>query len=383
MAETQERIALVLSGGGARAAYQVGVIKAIAELLPEFKASPFSIICGVSAGAINATVMACSASRFKIGAKRLEHVWANFHSGQIYRSDFLGMTANSLRWLASLARRRHPDTPSPSMLDNNPLRELLKTVVPFNEIAKSINKGDLYAVSVTCSGYNSGESISFFEGHEEIDGWHRYRRSGARTRIQLQHLMASSAIPLVFPAVKINREYFGDGSVRFMAPISPALHLGATKVLIVGVDPVRDVDKSRQAAKGYPTVAEIAGHVMDSVFLDSLDSDMERLKRINNTLSKIPEQVRIDNNINLKPIDTLVIAPSRDLSELSGKHSRSLPRVVRFFFRRIGITGKTGSTILSYLLFESSFTKELIQLGYQDAMHQKAEIRGFFGLKDQ
>ena len=382
MSEASQRIALVLSGGGARAAYQVGVLKAVAELLPEYKTSPFPIICGTSAGAINATVLACSASRFKIGVKRLEQVWANFHSGQIYRSDFLGMTANSMRWLANLFRKRQPDTPTPSLLDNAPLRDLLKVVVPFNEIAKAINKGDLYAISVTCSGYTSGESISFFEAHPEVDGWHRYRRAGARTRIQLQHLIASSAIPMVFPAVKINREYFGDGSVRFMAPISPALHLGADKVFIVGVDPVRNTDKTRFVDRGYPTIAEIAGHVMDSVFLDSLDSDMERLKRINNTLSKFTDEERRERGITLKPVDTLVIAPSKDLSDLSGKHGRALPRVARFFFRRIGITSKTGSTILSYLLFEGPYTRELIELGYQDAMHQKAEIRRFFGSSD-
>ncbi|QGX38719.1 patatin-like phospholipase family protein [Permianibacter aggregans] len=382
MSEASQRIALVLSGGGARAAYQVGVLKAVAELLPEYKTSPFPIICGTSAGAINATVLACSASRFKIGVKRLEQVWGGFTSGQIYRSDFLGMTANSMRWLANLFRKRQPDVPTPSLLDNAPLRDLLKVVVPFNEIAKAINKGDLYAISVTCSGYSSGESISFFEAHSEVESWHRYRRAGARTRIQLQHLIASSAIPMVFPAVKINREYFGDGSVRFMAPISPALHLGADKVFIVGVDPVRNADKSRVADRGYPTIAEIAGHVMDSVFLDSLDSDMERLKRINNTLSKFTDEERRERGITLKPVDTLVIAPSKDLSDLSGKHGRALPRVARFFFRRIGITSKTGSTILSYLLFEGPYTRELIDLGYQDAMHQKAEIRRFFGLHD-
>ena len=378
MSDTIERTALVLSGGGARAAYQVGVLKAVCELLPQHKTVPFPIICGTSAGAINATVMAGYASRFKIGIKRLEHVWANFHSAQIYRSDIKGMTANSLRWLANLFRKRNPDVPSPSLLDNSPLRELLSQVVPFKDISSAINQGDLYAVSVTCSGYTSGESISFFEGHAEIDAWHRYRRAGARTRIQLQHLMASSAIPMVFPAVKINREYFGDGSVRFMAPISPALHLGATRVMIIGVDPVRNIEKQRVESKGYPTIAEIAGHVMDSVFLDSLDSDMERLTRINSTLSKIPEHVRKQNNITLKPIETLVIAPSKDISDLSGKHGRALPKVARFFFRRIGITSKTGSTILSYLLFEGAYTQELIQLGYDDAMKQKQEICRFF-----
>lgn len=378
MTSASNRTALVLSGGGARAAYQVGVLKAVCELLPDQKALPFPIICGTSAGAINACVLACYASRFRIGMRRLEHVWANFHANHIYRSDFLGMSANSLRWLGTVLRGRQRQVPALSLLDNTPLREMLGKVVPFQDIAPAINAGDLYAVSVTCSGYNSGESVSFFEGHPEIETWRRYRRAGARTRLQLQHLMASSAIPLVFPAVRINREYFGDGSVRFLAPISPALHLGARKVMIVGVDPVRDEARSRVVAHQYPTLAEIAGHVLDSVFIDSLDTDMERLQRINSTISKIPEEVRLANNINLKPVETLVIAPSQDLSHLSGKYSRELPRTARFFFRRVGISGRTGSTILSYLLFEAGYTKELIQLGYNDGMRQQDEIVRFF-----
>ncbi len=378
MTTEANRTALVLSGGGARAAYQVGVLKAVCELLPDHKTIPFPIICGTSAGAINAAVLACYASRFRIGMRRLEHVWANFRASHIYRSDLLGMSANSLRWMGAILRGRQRTVPALSLLDNTPLRDLLSKVVPFQEIAPAINAGHLYALSVTCSGYNSGESVSFFEGHPELETWHRYRRAGARTRLQLQHLMASSAIPVVFPAVKINREYFGDGAVRFLAPISPALHLGARKVMIVGVDPVRNDIAGRVVAKNYPTLAEIAGHVLDSVFIDSLDSDMERLQRINNTLSKIPADVRAANGINLKPVETLVISPSEDLSELSGKYARELPRTARFFFRRVGISGKSGSTILSYLLFESGYTRELIELGYQDGIRQSSEIQRFF-----
>lgn len=372
------RTALVLSGGGARAAYQVGVMKAVTELLPDQKTSPFGIICGTSAGAINATVMACYASRFRIGMRRLEHVWANFHVDQIYRSDFLGMSANSLRWLSSLFRSRRAPVPKLSLLDSAPLRDLLAKVVPFNELAGAINAGHLYALSVTCSGYNSGESVSFFEGHPELETWRRYRRAGARTRIGIEHLMASSAIPLVFPAVRINREYFGDGSVRFLAPISPALHLGANKVMIIGVDPVRNQEHGRVQAQDYPTIAEIAGHVMDSVFIDSLDSDMERLQRINRTLERLPEETLRQAGIPLRPIQTLVIAPSQDLAPMSGRHARSLPKVARFFFRRVGISSRKGSTVLSYLLFESGFTRELIELGYGDAMRQRDEILAFF-----
>ena len=370
------RTALVLSGGGARGAYQVGVLKALAELLPEEKTLPFPILCGSSAGAINAAVLACHASRFKVGVRRLEQVWANFTSGQIYRADAWGMTLNRLRWFASLFRPRRLAPSRRSLLDNAPLRRLLKRIIRFDQIESALRQGHLFALSVTCSGYGSGESVSFFEGHPELTSWQRFRRAGARTRIGIDHLLASSAIPLLFPAVKIHREYFGDGSVRFLAPVSPALHLGADRVMIIGVAGTEREERKAMDGHRYPTLAEVAGQVLDSVFLDSLSSDLEQLQRVNQTLERIPEALLLD--LDLRPIETLVISPSRNLASLSGKHTRSLTPVVRFFFRRAGITHRTGSSVLSYLLFEASYTRELIALGHADAMRQKDEILRFF-----
>ena len=372
------RTALVLSGGGARGAYQVGVLKALAELLPEEKTLPFPILCGSSAGAINAAVLACHASRFKVGVRRLEQVWANFTSDQIYRADAWGMTQNSLRWFASLFRPRRLSPSRRSLLDNAPLRRLLKRIIRFDQIESALRQGHLFALSVTCSGYGSGESVSFFEGHPELASWQRFRRAGARTRIGIDHLLASSAIPLLFPAVKIHREYFGDGSVRFLAPVSPALHLGADRVMIIGVAGTEREERKALDGHRYPTLAEIAGQVLDSVFVDSLSSDLEQLQRVNQTLDRIPEHLREGLDLGLKPIETLVISPSRNLASLSGKHTRSLPPVVRFFFRRAGLTHRTGSAVLSYLLFEASYTRELIALGHADAMRQKDEILRFF-----
>jgi NTE family protein len=374
------RTALVLTGGGARGAYQVGVLKALAELLPDRKTSPFAILCGSSAGAINAAALACHASRFKVGVRRLEHVWRNFRSGQIYRVDGWGMARNSLRWIGSLIRsRRLPSVPH-ALLDNSPLRALLARLLRFDQIEAGLNRGHLAALSVTCSGYDSGESVNFFEGRPGIETWQRFRRAGSSTRIGLDHLMASSAIPLLFPAVKINREFFGDGSVRFLSPISPALHLGANRVMIIGA--AGTIRENRQAIEDpdYPTIAEVAGQVLDSVFIDSLNSDLEVLQQINQTLGKIPADVRSSLNLGLKHIDALVISPSQDLASLSSKHARSLPPVVRFFFHRIGINQRTGSAVLSYLLFESGYTRELIALGYADAMRQQEAIRRFFGV---
>ncbi len=380
MTTTSSRTALVLTGGGARGAYQVGVLKALVELLPDQKASPFTILCGSSAGSINASVLACHASRFAVGVRRLEHVWANLRSERVFRADPWGMTWNSLRWFASLFRSRHRRTSHRSLLDSTPLRDLLTRIIHFDHIERSLERGDLYALSVTCSGYSSGESISFFQGRPEIESWQRFRRAGAAAQIGIDHLMASSALPLLFPAVKINREYFGDGSVRYLAPISPALHLGADRVMIIGVaDTERDERMSIEDHQ-YPTIAETAGQMLDSVFIDSLQSDLEELQRVNRIVGQIPRELQATLNLGLKAIETLVVSPSQNLATLSSKHAKFLPRVVRFFFRRIGITRKTGSAVLSYLLFESSYTRELIALGHGDAMRQQEEIRRFFGV---
>ena len=369
---------MVLTGGGARAAYQVGVLKALAELLPEQRTSPFDILCGSSAGAINAAALACHASRFKVGVRRLEHVWGNFRSSPIYRVDTWGLVRNSLRWIASLFRpRRLPSAPH-ALLDNSPLRALLTRLLRFDQIEAALKRGHLAALSVTCSGYDSGESVSFFEGQPEIETWQRFQRAGSRARIGLDHLMASSAIPLLFPAVRIHREYFGDGSVRFLSPISPALHLGADRVMVIGAaGPTRE-DRKAIEDPDYPTIAEIAGQVLDSVFIDSLNSDMEVLQRINHTLDTIPAGMRSTLGLGLKHIDALVISPSQDLAGLSSKHARSLPPLLRFFFHRIGINQRTGSAVLSYLLFESGYTRELIALGHADAMRQQERICRFF-----
>lgn len=378
MSKYQPKTGIILSGGGARAAYQIGVLKAVYEQIPEDSHNPFPVICGASAGAINATLLASYAGQYRKGLRRMESVWSSFHLHHIFTSDYRGMLKQVLKFARQLLTGTTGSNRI-SMLDNGPLRELLRQVVPFHRIQELIAEEVLHAVCVTCSAYHDGSSYSFYQGHHSIQDWQRHRRLGLRDNIHLNHLMASSAIPILFPAVEINHQYFGDGSVGFLSPISPALHLGADKVMIIGLDPSPEeptyicFDKTKN-----PGIADIAGHVLDSVFIDSLDSDLETLRRINRTLDKIPEHLLSQVPLELKDIETLLIAPSKELGSLAAECVDELPSSAAFFFKRLGISGDTGSNILSYLLFEQVYCKKLIALGYQDAQEKESELRYFF-----
>lgn len=376
-------IGLIMTGGGARAAYQVGVLRALYEILPKGVRNPFPIICGTSAGAINAAVLATDAGNFRRGVRRLMTVWKNFHVHQVYRADALGALGNSARWmLAAMSAGRLSGRPV-SLLDNAPLADLLGRHVDFPAIGRNIEAGHLQAFSVTCSGYTSGQSVTFYQGRASLAGWERARRVGVAMPIGLPHLMASSALPFIFPPVLINREFFGDGSMRQIAPVSPALHLGADRLLVIGVG-----RQSRQAAvrvpsNGYPSLAQIAGHTLDSIFLDSLEVDLERLQRINRTLAIIPPETLAKHGYPLRAIDFRVLTPSIPLSQIAAQHAHDLPRVIRGLLQTVGAMRRTGSNLVSYLLFEKAFCRALIQLGYQDAIAQRDDLLDFLGYGPQ
>jgi NTE family protein len=277
------------------------------------------------------------------------------------------------RWLGAmmLLSRRNPV----SLLDNGPLRQLLEKHLDFGRIQAQIDSGALYAACVTASGYTSGQSVSFFQGGSGLEGWERNQRIGAAVSLRLEHLLASAALPFLFPAVKVHREYFGDGSMRQIAPVSPALHLGADRVLVVGTGR-QTLDQARTRSSIYPSLAQIAGHALNSIFLDSLMVDIERLERINRTLRLIPPESRKDAA--LRPIKVLFVTPSQPLERLAARFIHELPRSVRFLLRPTGALNRSGSNLASYLLFEQSFCRALIDLGYQDAAGREAEVRAFF-----
>lgn len=372
--------ALVLTGGGARAAYQVGVLQAICEVLPNPRVNPFPIICGTSAGAINAVSLACQAENFQSAVDTVASVWRNFHAGQVYCSDAMGIAGSGLRWMSALALGWLIQRAPRSLLDNAPLGALLTGHLDFGGIDRAIGSGALRAVSVTASGYASGESVSFYQGLGSVDPWRRAQRMGCRTRLGVEHLLASSAIPFVFPAQRIHREYFGDGSMRQLAPISPAVHLGAQRILVIGSGRLTEPETHRQKQYLYPSLAQVAGHAMSSIFLDSLSADVEQLERINQLLNQFSPEMLAQSDIPFRPIRTLVIAPSERLDDLATRYAGALPRPVRLLLGGIGGMRRRGGALISYLLFEPPYTRALMRLGYQDAMARRDEILEFFAL---
>jgi NTE family protein len=374
--QSKSKTGLILTGGGARAAYQVGVLKAIRELLPLPEHNPFHILCGTSAGAVNATTLAVYADNFDVAVGNLLEVWEHFHARHVYRSDPIGIAKAGMRWLAALTllSRSSPR----SLLDNSPLADMLSRTLDFGRIQENIDSGMLYAVAITCSGYSSGQSVSFYQGGLETEGWERTQRVGAAMPLRVEHLMASAALPFLFPAVRINREYFGDGSMRQIAPISPALHLGADRVLVIGTgrqNPDDDIPRVRSGQ--YPSLAQIAGHALNSIFLDSLQVDIERLKRINKTISLIPKEKATESGLMLRPVNVLVISPSQPIERIAIRFVHELPWAVRFVLRGVGAMNRNGSNLASYLLFEKGFCRALIDLGYQDTMARRAEVLEF------
>jgi NTE family protein len=369
---------LVLPGGGARGAFQVGVLKAISEIMPRGCQSPFSIISGTSAGAINSVVLAAKSKCLHRGVAELTHVWGNFESGQVFRDDSWTMLKSSLHWLSFIIFGGLFVGAPRSLLNNSPLRALLEGNIRFPLIEQAIREGHLHALAVTAAGYSSARSTTFFQAGSETAEWTRKRRGGVRCTINLDHLMASVAVPLIFPPVRIGGQFFGDGAMRQATPLSPAIHLGADRILVIGIrDETTDPSPDPSRLQAPPSLAHIAGYMLDTLFMDGLYSDLERITRINQLVDSIPERKHSDALRHMRPIDTMVVLPSEDLRDIAERHRQAMPLPVRALLRGVGGRGRSENRLLSFLLFEREFTQDLIRLGYKDAMAVRNELERF------
>lgn len=371
MSKQSHKTALMLPGGGARGAYQVGVIKAIMEMMPD--GFHFPVVNGTSAGAINAVVMASHAKNQQHGVARLHHFWTSIHCHDVYRTDGWQIFKTMARVVGSVMLGRFGVKPPKALLDNAPLKTLLSRELRLHQIQEAIDEGVLEGLSITASSYDTAIAKCFYQASDAVIPWHRTRRIGLQEDITVDHIMASTALPFLFPAQLIGNEYYGDGGLRMTAPLSPAIHLGADRILVIGTRDESPINVPEQPGD-YPSMGELGGYMLDTIFMDTMMADLSRLNRINRTLALIPNADK--EKTNLKPIRTLVIKPSVDVREITKAYAPAIPGPVKTLLKVIGGWGKDWR-MPSYLLFEPSYTKALIELGHQDALNQQQEIKEF------
>lgn len=381
--KVRPKIGLALSGGGARGAYQAGVLSGISEIIgQDHGPQPFPIITGCSAGSINAGYLASAAGTFSDQTNLLLHMWSELVSSQVIKTDPLTLGRLGLRWVKDLSTGGMFGKPeSTHLLNSAPLAKFLGERIDVNQIRRNIDTGALQGVAVTCTSYASGTSVTFFDS-KHVTSWARTARIGTRANIHIEHILASSSIPIFFQPVRIESSYYGDGGIRSACPLSPAIHLGADKLVAIGVrhrqHEIEALEINHQITMKSIALADIAGVLLNSLFLDALEFDYERLMRINETVSLIPSSATANGSYRLKKIPTLLFLPSVDLGQIAADKFDRFPLVLRYFLKGLGASEVNGSDLLSYLAFDHVYTQSLVAVGRSDALNRRAEIIDFF-----
>jgi NTE family protein len=367
---------LVLSGGGARGAYQAGVLLGLAEIFYRHGVvNPYDIFTGTSAGAINACYMAAGSDDLARTADRLTKMWGNLRSDEVFKTDVVTIGKIGLKWMEELSLGGLTGaSPGRSLLDTEPLWELIRSNCEFVKIGDNLQKNHFKALAITAIDYRSSVAITFVEDNLNAKMWRRSKRSAEKSIISVDHVMASSAIPILFPSIKVGESYFGDGCVRNIAPCSPAIHLGAQDLIVIGVRSKNAVIENRILTRP-PSVARVINLLLNTILLDGVEIDVERMDRINEFLNRVPPEHHKD--LNFKPVRCLFISPSEDIGAQANKMSNRMPRILRFMLKGLGPL-EDAQELISYLLFEEEFTKWLIDLGHKDALSAEESVKAFY-----
>lgn len=369
------KVALVLTGGGARSAYQAGALKAIGEIIDE---QPFQIYSGLSAGSINCAFLASHRQGFKQATEELWALWDQIRYEDVFHTETRFFAAKGARLVKNvLGGGYFNDFSSTHLLDNSPLTNFLSKNIDFQNLNHNIKTKKVLGMAVTTTNYASGESVIFFNGQDKTKEWVRSRRIAVRSNLRVEHILASSAIPMFFPPVYVDHAYYGDGAMRSRQPLSPAIHLGADSILAIGVrrtKPEKEkIEHDNQEQAKTLVMADVMGILLNSILLDSLDSDIERLSQINQFVNEHPGS-------KFKKVPILVIRPQSDLGAIGSTLLQHYPKVLRYLLKGLGISRIRGGDLLSFLSFHHEFTSTLLQLGYQDAYQQKKEIKAFYAM---
>ena len=380
----EKAVGLVMTGGGARGAYQTGVLKRIGELKrARTQGNPFPIIGGASAGAINGAALATGCDDFVLVTQILAKVWATLEPSDIFHCDVLSQVHNSLTWILDLSFGGIlGGGNAKSLLDATPLRHFLSRHLDCDRIQENIKRGDLYALAISATNYNSGKSYLFIQGRKGHPMWKRIRLVTVATKITVDHVCASSAIPMVFQPVRLKTPrgsaFFGDGCLRLQQPLSPVIRLGAEKVFAIGVRCGSKEKQEETTDERKPSIAQVIGVLLNVMFLDHLATDLEHLGHLNQLLDAGHiNQLGMEGGQKIRPLGIFVITPSVNLSDLAEQHQRDLPALIHYFVSSLGRDAASCADLMSYLLFTPSYTRDLIAIGYHDASERIDEIEDF------